>query len=259
MLECNLETPVCRLYKYEVAILAAMKKTVRDESLTVLSFSSNLVFVIVDMVDAVAVVAVAAGTVAKFHVGVVCIGDAADCAFVQVALALLYLLLGPLEVDGLGICLALDLLVFAGEDFFQIVPEEDQVVQNSDDNGQCADKISRDQCVYKGNEDHRRRNQRKPFCFDDDDEICADIVVRRDGCVSKEQRQIQIVSCSCSEGGGPYGVGDKAGDDCKDQPQQIVHEKAGGTPVLFQKAAQIQVKQDRENEEERTEYGNKDK
>ena len=60
------------------------------------------VYVVVNMLHAVAVVAVALGAVAELHIGVVCVGNAAHSALVEVTLPLLDLLLGLLEVDGLG-------------------------------------------------------------------------------------------------------------------------------------------------------------
>ena len=58
---------------------------------------------VVDMLHAVAVVAVAFGTVAELHVGVVRVGDAAHGAFVEIALPVLDFLLSLFEVDGLRI------------------------------------------------------------------------------------------------------------------------------------------------------------
>ena len=49
---------------------------------------------VVDMLHAIAVIAVAFGAVAELHVGVVGVGDAAYGAFAEVALALLDVLLG---------------------------------------------------------------------------------------------------------------------------------------------------------------------
>ena len=51
------------------------------------------VHMVVDMLHAVAVVAVAFGTVAELHVGVVRVGDAAHGAFVEIALSVLDFLL----------------------------------------------------------------------------------------------------------------------------------------------------------------------
>ena len=53
---------------------------------------------VIDVLHAVAVVAVALGTVPELHVGVVRIGDAADRALVEVAAALLDLLLCLLKL-----------------------------------------------------------------------------------------------------------------------------------------------------------------
>ena len=58
--------------------------------------------VVVDVLRTVAVIAVALGAVTKFLVGVVGVGLAADSALVDIALLLLGLLGGLLEVDGLA-------------------------------------------------------------------------------------------------------------------------------------------------------------
>ena len=61
------------------------------------------VHMVVDMLHAVAVVAVAFGAVAELHVGVVRVGDAAHGALVEIALPVLDFLLSLFEVDGLRI------------------------------------------------------------------------------------------------------------------------------------------------------------
>ena len=81
---------------------------------------------VIDVLHAVAVVAVALGAVTKFLVGVVGVGLAADGALVDIALLLLGLLGGLLEVDGLAGGLVFD----PAEELEEIVPEEDKVVQN---------------------------------------------------------------------------------------------------------------------------------
>ena len=81
---------------------------------------------VIDVLHAVAVVAVALGAVTEFLVGVVGVGLAADGALVDIALLLLGLLGGLLEVDGLAGGLVFD----PAEELEEIVPEEDKVVQN---------------------------------------------------------------------------------------------------------------------------------
>ena len=58
--------------------------------------------VIVDMVHAIAVIAVAFGAVTKFHVGMIRIGHAAHGTFVEITLSGLNVLLSLFKVDGLG-------------------------------------------------------------------------------------------------------------------------------------------------------------
>ena len=89
--------------------------------------------VVVDVLGAVAVVAVAFRAVPEFHIRVVGVGDAAHGTLVEVALALLDLLLRLLEVDGLGAGAVADLLPLPAEQSQQVVPEEEEVVQQGDD------------------------------------------------------------------------------------------------------------------------------
>ena len=56
------------------------------------------VCVVVDVVHAVAVVAVALGAVAEFHLRIICISYAADAAFMEIASALLHLFLSFLDI-----------------------------------------------------------------------------------------------------------------------------------------------------------------
>ena len=74
--------------------------------------------VVVDVLRTVAVIAVALGAVTKFLVGVVGVGLAADGALVDIALLLLGLLGGLLEVDGLAGGLVFD----PAEELEEIVP-----------------------------------------------------------------------------------------------------------------------------------------
>ena len=83
---------------------------------------------VVDVVHAVAVVADALGAVAEFHVGVVGVGDAADGAFVEVALPLLDLFLGFFKIDGLGVHLVGGPVTAPVENGHQVLPEKDEVV-----------------------------------------------------------------------------------------------------------------------------------
>ena len=87
--------------------------------------------VVVDVLGAVAVVAVAFRAVPELHIRVVGVGDAAHGTLVEVALALLDLLLRLLEVDGLGAGAVADLLPLPAEQSQQVVPKEEEVVQQA--------------------------------------------------------------------------------------------------------------------------------
>src|SRR5699024_7668728 len=80
------------------------------------------VHVVVDVLGAVAVVAVALGAVAELLVGVVGVGLAADGALVDVALLLLGFLGCLLEVDRL----AGGAVLHPAEELEEVVPEEDE-------------------------------------------------------------------------------------------------------------------------------------
>ena len=88
--------------------------------------------VVIDMLHAIAVIAVAFGAVAELHVGVVGVGDAADGAFVEVALALLDVLLGLFELDGPVVGPVGCPFPTAAQHPRQVLPEEDEIVQNGD-------------------------------------------------------------------------------------------------------------------------------
>ena len=85
--------------------------------------------VVVDVLRAVAVIAVALGAVPELHVRVIRVRNTADCALMEIAPALLDLLLGLFEVDGLGVGPIDGPLSGPADHRHQIVPEEDKVVQ----------------------------------------------------------------------------------------------------------------------------------
>ena len=86
--------------------------------------------VVVDVLHAVAVVAIALGAVPELHVGVVRVGNAAHGALVEVALVLPDLLLGLFKVNGLGICAEGGPLASAADHAHQVIPEENEVVED---------------------------------------------------------------------------------------------------------------------------------
>ena len=75
---------------------------------------------VVDMLHAIAVIAVAFGAVAELHVGVVGVGDAADGAFMKISLFFFYIPRGLFKIDGLAGMLVLDPAKDAGG----VLPEE---------------------------------------------------------------------------------------------------------------------------------------
>ena len=86
--------------------------------------------VIVDVIHAVAVVAVALGAVTELHVRVVGISHTADGALVKIALALLHFLLRLFKVDGLRIDPMGGPGLVPVKQTNEIGPEEDQVVED---------------------------------------------------------------------------------------------------------------------------------
>ena len=94
--------------------------------------------VIVDMLRAVAVVAVALGAVAELFVGIVGIGLSAYRALVDIAAGLLGVLGGLLEIHRLPGSPVGGLPFDPAQAGHQIVPEEDQIVQDGHDGGHHA-------------------------------------------------------------------------------------------------------------------------
>ena len=91
--------------------------------------------VVVDVIDAVAVVAVALGTVTKLHIGVVCICDTAHGTFMKVAFPLLDIFLGLFQINCLRIGLMGNPISATAHKVGQVLPEKDEVIEDSQ-NGQ---------------------------------------------------------------------------------------------------------------------------
>ena len=200
--------------------------------------------VVVDVLRTVAVIAVALGAVTKFLVGVVGVGLAADGALVDIALLLLGLLGGLLEVDGLAGGLVFD----PAEELEEIVPEEDKVVQNGnqgDDDageggqagGKDAKEAAEDAPAEQGGVDPRQ-----PLDLDGDDEEKKHLHVWIQGGEGKEQGEVHVGHAGGGEKREQMGGIERGGDRIEQETdhhveqdtQAIEHIELSGTPLPLQ-------------------------
>ena len=201
------------------------------------------VTVIVDMVHAVAVVAIAFGAVTKFHVWMICIGHAAYGAFVEITLSGLNILLCLFEVDGLGAVPMGEALLLALYTAEQFLAKEQEVVQNSK-NGQqgklpvagahvIADVIGEESGIQPG----------QPLDFERNQTVKKNAGIRIKGGEGEEHGHIDIVHT--------YGsVGNQSVKNVKYHTQYIEQGKSGGTHVMLQRTADPVVEERGHGKEE---------
>ena len=190
------------------------------------------VTVIVDMVHAVAVVAIAFGAVTKFHVWMICIGHAAYGAFVEITLSGLNILLCLFEVDGLGAVPMGEALLLALYTAEQFLAKEQEVVQNSK-NGQqgklpvagahvIADVVGEESGIKPG----------QPLDFERNQTVKKNAGIRIKGGEGEEHGKINILrSDGVAVAGGK--INDKAVDNGEQNTGEEINVEAGSAPLLF--------------------------
>ena len=146
-------------------------------------------YVVVYVVNAVAVVALAAGAVAELQVGVGDVGPAADLTFVAVALHALLVLRA---VDGVSkFAAGLGIAPVTAEIDPQIAPAEEEEVEYAD-NGKEVEGERRHVPDYPGGENGGVEPCR-PLHFDGDEEKDAHYGVGPDGGEGKEHGEVQVL------------------------------------------------------------------
>ena len=187
--------------------------------------------VVVDMLHAIAVIAVAFGAVAELHVGVVGVGDAADGAFVEVALALLDVLLGLFELDGPVVGPVGCPFPAAAQHPRQVLPEEDQVVQNGDHRQQRPGPGPGEQVADDVIPEQRYVKPGQPLHLQGKDAIQQHLHVRVQSGEGEEQGHVDIIH-------GHAHIKDKAQDQVQHHAQEIEHVEPGGAPLPLQRRTQ---------------------
>ena len=216
---------------------------------------------VVDVVHAVAVVAVALGAVAELHVGVVGVGDAADGALVEVALLLLHVPGGLFEVDGLPGGLMLHPEDQGGE----VGPEEEDIVHQGGQDGGQAHRENQGQHRSGGADDlpgHEEDVQQgQPLGLDGDDEVKPHGDVRVEGGEGQEEGEVHIVHGGHGE---PSQAAEEVGHEAEHNIQQDAAEvkegKFGRSPFPLHEGPQKGVEKHGEDEpDELVGGGHKDK
>lgn len=191
----------------------------------------------VDVVHAVAVIAVALGAVAEFHVGVVGVGNAAHGTFVQVALCFLGLLLGLFEVDGLRRGFVSD----PAEQGGKVPREEQEIVQDGNDGDQSYQELTADQIKEDGTGEKRRVDPGQPLDLDRDNEENQEPGLGVEGGEGEEHRQIDIIH------------GGKARHETQQGVEENAHKVEQGeldaAPLPFQGGADHPVEVQRNRQE----------
>ena len=171
------------------------------------------VYVVVDMILAIAVVAIAFGAVAKFHVGKVGIGLAAYGAFVDITLLLLSLPGGLLEVHRLLGVLVLIAPLLPPHGVRQVRPEEEQEVEDGHQREEGADKLQADQAGDHLEPKNNHVGPGQPLDLDGDDEEQQDLHVRIENSKGEEQGKIKKVDAGVT--------GDEPVEDVEPDAQQV--------------------------------------
>ena len=202
--------------------------------------------VVVDMLGAVAVVAVALGAVAERLVGIIGVGLAADGAFVEIALLLMGLPGGLLEVHRLaGVAVP-----GASQHAHEVRPEEEHIVENGHQGHQSHGEIAAYQHARHGQGQKAQVQPGQPFGLDRDDEVDQKGRVRIKGGEGQEEGHVQVVHIGGLIPAVAHQTHDQAVHDGKDDAQKVVYGEFGGAPGLLQAAADGIVQQHREEKPE---------
>jgi len=200
--------------------------------------------VVVDVIHAVAVVAVALRAVAEFEVRIVGVGSAADGAFVAIrALAGFRLVaLCPVGV-GLGarsvgtgvVLLRAAIAPGVGEEVLNIGAEEQEVIRKRNKRHEPVERQRAGQ--EQENNVHRREGKVHPgqiLDFDGDEHHQKHSCLGREGCNSEEQAEVQVSRIDI--------VAEKQTCQITQQnAREIVEVKAANAPVAFQHLTELVV------------------
>ena len=137
----------------------------------------------------------------------------------------------------------------------QIIPEEDQIVQDGHDGGHHAHQgehtdggdLQQAADDVKGKEGGIKPGQ--PLDLDGDHKEKQHLHVPVQGGKGEEQGQVHIVHGDGSHRVGQNQINDKARDDVEHQSQQVEHGKLGGAPLPLQNGADPVVKIQRDGQE----------
>ena len=183
--------------------------------------------VIVDVVNAEAVISGAAGAVAKLQPGIFGVGSAADRAFVVIQLIPLLLTdffgFSP-EVDG-------GLARLAGKVPEQSPGEKDEKIQDGDD----RQKIDRKRTPDDRKQEVCRVNQRQIFHFDRNDEKQQYLLIGEKRRIGEKHGQIQIL-CVNDDPVATDEINQKSVYDGQKPPDDQINVKLRRAPILLQRA-----------------------
>jgi len=185
--------------------------------------------VIVDMIHAVAVVAVTLGTVAKFQFRVFRICSPADCAFVAVqGLRSLFLIVfRPIDIGALLVSEAASGFHEVRQYMQNICAEEQEVVKQSEHGEEPqADHI---------NDSQNEIEPRQILHFDGDDEHQKHLIFRVNGSKSQQKAQVQIA-------GRGIDSEEQRGNVCDDHAAQVKQVEPQRSPTAFDSSADDVVK-----------------
>ena len=198
---------------------------------------------VVDMLHAVAVVAVAFGTVAELHVGVVRVGDAAHGAFVEIALPVLDFLLSLFEVDGLRIDPVSSPAAPPAEDGHQIVPEEDEVVQDGHNGDHSLDPVAVHKVMTNIKGKEGRIHPGQPLHFQGQDPVEQHPHIRVQGGEGKKHGHVHVVHAGSLQEGTRDPVSHHPGENVQQDAHPVKHGEPGRPPLVFQSVSDVVVEQ----------------
>ncbi len=178
-----------------------------------------------NVVHAVAVIAVALGAVAEFHVGVVRIGYTTHGTFVEVSFGLLRFFLCFFEVDCLGVGAVLHTAEQAGE----IAGKEQEVVGDGQQRDQCVQEIAGKHVTDNRPGEECRIQPGQPLDLDGDDKENQKLCVGVQGGKGEEHGQVHIAHGGIA--------GQKAQKHIQNHAYKIEQGKLGAAPFPFQCSA----------------------
>lgn len=209
---------------------------------------------IVDVIDAVAVIAIALRAVAEFEVRIVRIRPATDRAFMPVGLLAGFGAVGACPVGArAGICrgraviLPLPVAQCVGQDVFDVAAEEEEVVQKRHDGQQPVEREERGQLQGREHVQHREAeiDPRHVFHLDGDEEEQQHLRLRRDGRDGEKQAEVQ-------RGRVRSGAEQHCGQIGQHKSGQIIEIEAERAPVALQDLSELIIAEQRHRRQQQS-------